>query len=156
MRLGITRSSRGVWRFLGISGLALALCALAMSTHLDSALASSNCPNEAFRTGPAANLPDCRAYEMVSPPSKHGGQVDGGTTLETEPSPQQASSDGEAVTYGSQTAFAEGDSVSAMPTSQYLARRTAAGWVTQAVTPKQSIAGGRVSNSSGTVDESLF
>jgi hypothetical protein len=156
MRLGIARSSRGVLRFLGIGGLALALCALAMSTHLDSALASSSCPNEAFRTGPAANLPDCRAYEMVSPPSKNGGQVDGGTTLETEPSPQQASPDGEAVTYGSQTAFAEGGAASAMPTSQYISRRTASGWVTQAVTPKQSIAGGRVSTSVGTVDESLF
>lgn len=30
------------------------------------------CPNAAFRIGASANLPDCRAYEMVSPPFKGG------------------------------------------------------------------------------------
>ncbi len=33
------------------------------------------CPNDAFRGGPAARLPDCRAYEMVSPVDKNNGDI---------------------------------------------------------------------------------
>jgi hypothetical protein len=35
------------------------------------------CPNEAFRTGPGAFLPDCRAYEQASPVDKNGAGVGG-------------------------------------------------------------------------------
>src|SRR5829696_7372493 len=76
------------------------------------------CPNAALRTGPSFELPDCRAYEMVSPLDKNGGNVQalppfaGGLYA----SFKQSSIDGEKVTYTSVTAF--GDAVAGPWSSQ--------------------------------------
>jgi NHL repeat len=92
--------------------------------------ASERCAaNEVFRSGFAAQLPDCRAYELVSPLDKEGGDV----IPQLELSPElpavlnQSSTSGEKLAYGSYRAF--GDAKAAPRTSQYIASRTAAGWV---------------------------
>ena len=117
---------------------------------------SANCPNELFRTGAGASLPDCRAYEQVSPKDKNGGNVDGGGALETEPAPQQATPDGESVTYASQTPFNEGQSLSAPVSSQYLATRGPDGWHTVAIDPPQEWPFGQLDANPGNLEESLF
>jgi hypothetical protein len=122
------------------------------------ARATGSCSNEAFRTGPSAALPDCRAYEMVSPPDKNGGEVDGGIKLEGMYAPEQAAEDGEGVTYGSTSAFIGTESKSAVVASQYLSTRTAGGWVTRGIVPAQQLPGGKLELSStpGIPDVSLF
>ncbi|HEU4599193.1 MAG TPA: NHL repeat-containing protein, partial [Solirubrobacterales bacterium] len=92
------------------------------------------CPNQAFRTGPGAKLPDCRAYEMVSPLEKFGGDVLVQlTSLNLPAKLEQAAPDGDKLTYTSYRAFA--DPASALYQSQYLATRTAGGWATANISP---------------------
>jgi hypothetical protein len=85
--------------------------------------AASPCPNAILReeNGSLA-LPDCRAYEQVSPTFKNGFPVGGNDGL---------SPGGEAVLYGSTGAFGDADT-NAGATTQYIARRTAAGWFSHA------------------------
>lgn len=118
--------------------------------------ASGGCPNEQFRTGLGANLPDCRAYEQVSPQDKNGGSVDDGLTLETEPAPQQASPDGESVVFASQTAFAALDPLTAPASSQYMATRGPSGWTTVAIDPRQDFPHGELATVKGSASESLY
>jgi len=95
---------------------------------------SANCPNQQFRTGPSAALPDCRAYEMVSPVDKDNGDI---KTLNDaynyRTGHEQASLDGDKLTYSSYKAF--GDAVSAPWTSQYIASRGSDGWSTHSINP---------------------
>jgi hypothetical protein len=90
-------------------------------------------------TGVTPQLPDARAWEMVSPVDKNGGDIAapgelfGGGEF-------QAGGNG-TVTYGSATSF--GAAAGAPPSSQYVSRRTSAGWVTENVSaPLESAAYG--------------
>lgn len=111
-------AARLVLLLIGLTGVGLA----------SAASASAACLNEAFRVGPSALLPECRAYEMASLPDKAGGGMR--STLETKTTPS-----GDAVFYFSSAAFA--DAPSSVTLGTYISRRGADNWSTESVSPPQ-------------------
>jgi hypothetical protein len=83
--------------------------------------------------GAAFKLPDSRGWELVSPPDKNGGAVQGfgqnhgGGVL-------QAAAQGGAITYTSASSFGGTEAQGAPQASQYISRRSASGWATQNIT----------------------
>ncbi len=101
---------------------------------------------ESFRTYPTtpSGLPDGRAYELVTPADKHGGEpfplnpeigscgIGCKPGVASEDFPRQISSDGEAIVYsGFAFSFEQGASVF----NEYLSKRTATGWQTKNLSP---------------------
>ncbi len=86
-----------------------------------------SCSNEQLRAEQpfGSALPDCRAYEMVSPLEKNG---DGASFVDS-----RASVSGEAVAYFSPGGFAAPKS--ALLEGRYVSRRGVGGWSTQNVSP---------------------
>jgi Tol biopolymer transport system component len=107
------------------------LCVLGLAAFLGSSApsvgAAESFPGQGF-------LPDNRAWEMVSPPDKHGANI--------APAPDRvhAAADGEGVAFASLVPF--GDARGTAFDTEYLAQRDAApetnGWVTHGITPQQS------------------
>lgn len=96
----------------------------------------SDCPNQAFRAGASAALPDCRAYEMVSPLDKQGGDILPMINGPGYPAAlNQGAASGDRLTYSTYRAF--GEAVSGPYTSQYLARRGQGGWSSEPISPFQ-------------------
>lgn len=98
-------------------------------TTKTAAAATGPCSNAQYRVGASAGLPDCRAYEQVSPVDKNGvGVREWGTTTYAAPR-------GNAVAYASFGGFADGKGTGNVGQAQYVAYRQADGWITRAVTP---------------------
>jgi hypothetical protein len=89
----------------------------------------TSCPNQAFRVGPGAILPDCRGYEMVSPVDKNGGDIF--TAFGSRNSYNQSSVDGDKLTYTADAIF--GDQPAGRNASQYMATRGAGGWTSHGI-----------------------
>jgi hypothetical protein len=96
---------------------------------------SAECENEASRIGFGGLLPDCRAYEMVSPVDKESGDITVGPTNHALLAVlEQAADSGERLAYGSYRSF--GAAASAPFTSQYIAQRIeGAEWQTHPINP---------------------
>jgi hypothetical protein len=92
--------------------------------------AETLCPNEQLRAEQpyGLRLPDCRAYEMVSPLEKDDYDA-------TSPAydATRASLSGEALTWESEGSFVDAEGHQLL--NQYLSRRGANGWSTESITP---------------------
>jgi hypothetical protein len=109
------------------------------------ALAGESCPNEALRTGFNALLPECRAYELVSPPGTppqlnlESETVDKHDMYRGEELPGAAegvhvSVSGERIAFRSNYA----PSSSTSDSQYFMATRGPRGWSTVSLTPPQS------------------
>jgi hypothetical protein len=91
---------------------------------------AQSCPNEQLRAEQpyGLRLPDCRAYEQVSPVEKSGNDATGPNTTES-----RAAVSGDALVFTSIASFA--DPVGAQRENQFLSRRGPEGWTTKSLTP---------------------
>ncbi len=119
--MSVRRSTLAVLVSLGAGALAL----------LPAAASAEQCPNAAFRTGPAGNLPDCRAYELISPPYKNSGL----------PKLIARSANGSIAGMRMSTATPEAEGFEdthVEPEAFYSLERTASGWETRADNPPRN------------------
>lgn len=114
------------------------LCALGFVAFLESASATlaADCPNAVFRTGPSAKLPECRAYELVSPPDTVGRAI---TALNASNFRDAfefplITAAGDSVIFNTAEGSLSGSPGSGL-TDRYRSRRTPDGWVTEFIGP---------------------
>lgn len=93
--------------------------------------ASDTCPNAQVRALQFSTfLPDCRAYELVSPANKEGSNV------AADPTMTQSAVSGEAIKWTSTKAF--GDAIGTeVRGAEYVSQRGSEGWSTHSINPGQ-------------------
>jgi NHL repeat-containing protein len=90
-----------------------------------------NCPNGALRVEQGStHLPDCFAYEMVSPPDKNQGSIGGRGAVGGDLMSAGFSRDGDAVAFCTVSVFGEPASQLTLTCAPYVSRRGANGWST--------------------------
>jgi DNA-binding beta-propeller fold protein YncE len=92
------------------------------------------CPNEQLRGGFSARLPDCRAYELVTPPPKSSSQFDAAEGMVYA---STVAADGEAITLEA----LEPQPGASTAGGRYVATRGAGGWIAEDIMPLESYDG---------------
>ena len=72
---GLTPATTYHYRFIATNSLGTTEGPDRTFVTYANAAPDTSCPNQQFRVGFSADLPDCRAYEMVSPVDKNGGDI---------------------------------------------------------------------------------
>jgi hypothetical protein len=108
---------------------------------------------QAFRVGPAANLPDCRAYEMVSPVYKDSSDVTTESGYVSEA--PRVSADGQSLTAWTLGGFAGATGNASLVGSPYLFGRTGSGWeaTPMELSASQFLTTGQIISLGGSVDD---
>ena len=110
---------------------------------------TAGCPNEQFRAGPSAGLPDCRAYELVTPAESDGRLLETINTFNTPPlgmplSNELVSPRGDSVAYAViQSAFPNIAGAAGV-LDLYEANRQAEGWKTTRILTPSGSAGSQI------------
>jgi hypothetical protein len=124
LRLRLRDVASSSWVVQVIALLVALVTALLMLGSASSAWAADGCANAVLRTqNNSTRLPDCRAYEMVSPPYKNGFTI----------RPQNFSDEG-AVSFTSLGGVFAGNGLGVV-FNEYVAKRSGAGWATVAPAP---------------------
>ena len=96
--------------------------------------AQAACPNEQMRGSFSGKLPDCRAYELVTPPVTTSSQFD---ALREMVYSSQAAADGNALTL----TIAEPRPGAPTAGEEYVATRSAGGWMAEDIMPLEAYDG---------------
>src|SRR5215207_1477918 len=90
---------------------------------------AESCPNQAIREQQDARAPDCRAYEMVTPVDKNGGEISDNSLSSV------AALGGGRLAYSAIGSFGDTEGSGPIGHTQYVARREESGWTSHGVGP---------------------
>ncbi len=141
---GLSQATTYHWRVVATSeGESVSGPDLTFHTFAPSPAPQTGCPNQEFRLGAGALLPDCRAYEQATPVNKHGSNSTTNVNITA------ASADGNRIDFGNAAGLpSTGGSTTAAP---YLAGRSGGTWSTNGILP--TVPAGSAANTLGWDEE---